>query len=467
MAKVRRTTLFSVLSQSNSRRLSPEEIGREWRTLLAVALVAAGLVLGGGGTSNPLTEVILQVLAALLIGVWCMTPDPAAWNDRCLPLVWVLVLALPLVQLVPLPPSVWQALPGRELARDALTLVGKGDAWMPLSLAPAQTLAVVLAIVPPLALMGLVATLDLRGRQMVLRAIVAVCILSVIIGAFQLVAPAGQTLSFYDYIHRGWVIGFQASRNAEVDVLLIGLLSVAALYALGPSPRVAGSRGLLYGAVALVMIVGAIFTGSRGGIVLIPVAVLGALLMLQRGSIAGRGTLIAASGMLLAGVLAAWSLRDNVALGRVAARFAADRDFRTELWTDTLYAIGQYWPVGGGMGSFVTLMTPVERLEVVDPTLPSRAHNDYLELLLESGIVGPIVVAIVLTLLVLVAVRSWRLGPGHRVQVKFASAAIFIIAAHSLVDYPMRSMSLAMLAATAAGFLFPPSKGGSAGAPTG
>lgn len=454
MPRTRRSSPFSKLRHFRSRSPTADEIGRSRRATIAVLLIAAGMVLGGGGTSNPLTEVILQLVAALAFVAWALAPgQPARPVPGSLLVVALALLALPLLQLVPLPPGLWQALPGRELEREALALIGRTQSWMPLSMTPPQTLAVALALVPPLAIMLMVSALDAEGRAAVFCAIVVLGLVSALIGALQLATPFGRTLSFYEFIHRGWVIGFQASRNAEVDVLLICGLAATVLFARRAGPVPDWSRLGIYGSVMVVLLFAAIMTGSRGGIVLIPAVLVFCLLMVRRGSIAGRGTLLAVSSAMLVSVVAAWLLRDNAMLDRVANRFAADKDFRPELWTDTIFAIGQYWPFGGGMGSFVQLMTAVERLEVVDPSLPSRAHNDYLEIVLESGIIGPILIAVVAVVLALEAVRSWRMGGETRTGVQFALAAFFVVAAHSLVDYPMRSMSLAMLAGVAAGCL--------------
>lgn len=448
--------LLRVLLRRNSRRRTPDENGRDIRVMVAMAMVAAGIVLGGGGTTNPLTEVLLQLLAAALMIAWAAAPGRAPRALSGWPLaICAIVVFLPAVQLIPLPPSIWQALPGREVERASLALVGAADRWMPWSIAPAQTLAVLLAMIPPLATMCMVASLDDDGRDNVLRVVLTLCLVSVGLGALQIAAPPGMTPTFYPYHHTGFVIGFQANKNAEVDVLLIGLLATAAVYMARPARRRHGTAMILTGAAALVLLFGAIFTGSRGGILLIPAAVLAALLMMQKDSIFGRRTMIVIAASALVALASAWTLRDNAALGKVAARFAADKDFRTELWTDTAYAIGQYWPVGGGMGTFVQLMTPVERLEVLDETVPSRAHNDFLELLLESGVVGPLVLAILAICVAFMIVKAMKRKEVTRPHLYFAVATFFIIAAHSVVDYPLRSMSLAMLSGVAAGLVAP------------
>lgn len=457
MQSRKRPSLIAMLRQNNSRRRTPEENGTDIRHAVAIAMIASGMILGGGGTHNPLTEILLQLIAAALIAVWCLAPGQTPRRvSGWVPLVCLLVVALPVIQLVPLPPSVWHALPGRDVEIASLALVGREEAWMPWSMAPNRTLAVLLAMIPPLAMMWFVGSLDERGRNGVLRAISIVALISVVLGAFQLAAPLDKVPSFYSYIHRGYVIGFQSSRNSEVDVLLIGLLATTALFA-GRDTRSRNqtSAMVIYAGMVLVLLSGAVLSGSRGGILLIPATALFTLLIVQPGGFFARRTLIGICAIALVGVIAAWVLRDNAAIGKVAARFAQDRDFRTELWTDTIYAIGQYWPFGGGMGSFVPLMTPVERLEVVDPTLPSRAHNDYLEILLEGGIFGVLVLAALAACLITMALKSWKSGSVTRAHSRFAFAAFFIIAAHSLVDYPMRSMSLTMLIGAAAGLLAP------------
>jgi O-antigen ligase len=62
------------------------------------------------------------------------------------------------------------------------------------------------------------------------------------------------------------------------------------------------------------------------------------------------------------------------------------------------------------------------------------------------------VVAAALVCLAL-AYRSWRRQPDLRGQVLFAVGVLIIIALHSLVDYPLRSMALACLAGVAGGML--------------
>jgi O-antigen ligase len=179
-----------------------------------------------------------------------------------------------------------------------------------------------------------------------------------------------------------------------------------------------------------------------------------------RGALGGLAGAIAALG---AGYLA---LRQTGPASQALARSSLGRDFRFELWEDTRFAIVQYWPFGSGIGSFKPVFVAAERLEVVDPSMPVRAHNDFLELALEGGIFGLILLGLAAVWLGWMTLRAWRSSApgagrkggsagdsGARAQIIFAVAVFLIIALHSVVDYPLRSMALACLAGVAAGLL--------------
>jgi len=155
--------------------------------------------------------------------------------------------------------------------------------------------------------------------------------------------------------------------------------------------------------------------------------------------------------LLLALALAA----QNQALGAVTARFTLERDFRLELWRDTWTAVTRTWPFGSGVGTFRPAFTAAERLEVVDPTHPVRAHCDYLEFVLEGGVAAIAVLVAGGTLLaarVRKALRHCRAGEVP--SLLFCIGCLGVIALHSFIDYPVRSMALACIAATAVGIVF-------------
>src|SRR5690606_7812417 len=95
-------------------------------------------------------------------------------------------------------------------------------------LSPAQTWASLLSLGPPLLLLAMAASLDLRGRLWLLATIAALAALSVLLGAFQLAGGAAAP-RFYAQAHMQGITGFQANRNAASDLLLIAIIAIGAL----------------------------------------------------------------------------------------------------------------------------------------------------------------------------------------------------------------------------------------------
>jgi len=445
---------------------------------MAMGFLACAVVLGGGGSPNPATEILLQ-LAFVAFGLaWLWVPS----SDGRVPIprtatFWLLcglVLALPLVQLIPLPPGLWTALGGQENRAAALALVGREHGWQTLTQSPARTLAALLAIIPALFAFLATAALDARGRYWVVGAIAGLACIAALLGALQV--SLGAANAPYLYVENNRTLtGFQANRNAAADVLLIGIAAAAAFLApaLGPSSSSAsgagrphgpgitlpGDRraaGLVLAGVLVVLLFATILTASRTGIALLGPVLLGVWLIL-RPALAdlGRWRLVPVVAATLAIVLiAGWALQGgNTALGAIAERFAFADDARRELWRDGWFATTQAWPSGIGLGGAQSAMIAAERLEVLAPPLPNRVHNDYLELALEGGVLALALLAAIGLVLVRAAWSSWRERPAERALTVLGAIILLVAAAHSFVDYPLRSMAMACLIGTGAGLL--------------
>ena len=84
---------------------------------VTAALLALALAVGGAGVAHPLLQMLLG-LGAIGAAAYFAFTDRSWQFDRlrrfALALL-ALIVALPLLQLIPLPPVLWHALPGREL----------------------------------------------------------------------------------------------------------------------------------------------------------------------------------------------------------------------------------------------------------------------------------------------------------------------------------------------------------------
>lgn len=442
------------------------------RVAPAVLAIAAAILLGGSGSLVPGPEIVLQCLLAGLTASWIwLSPGSLRQVPRGAWIVAGLLVVLPLAQLVPLPSALWQALPGRGVERAALALVGAEKDWEPLSLTPDRTLAALLAMAAAAAVLVMASAQHRRGRTMLMATVAAIALLSVLVGAAQLSGGAGNRFRFY-YPDDAFLNGFQTNHNAQGDVLLIGLVMLAAAAAdwAGWRRRYAVDPRLLLGGVggsSLLLVLGVLLTASRIAIALLPIAIGAQVLILRRWLVPLRGAMgmtrrrMAIAGIALLVVLAlALVLGQHGALARVWARFHIATELRPQIWHDAWFALRQVWPWGAGMGSFTPVFAAAERLEVVSQQFVNRAHDDYLEFLIEAGLPGVVAFGLILARLAQDGWRSWQAkAAGSRAQMIGGAAGLLIIAAHSLGDYPLRTLSIACMSALCAGVLLPVAAG--------
>ncbi|WP_408587962.1 O-antigen ligase family protein [Novosphingobium sp.] len=436
--------------------------------LPVLVLLAASLVLGGGGSPSPLPELLLQLGAAVLAFAWyrAMVGTGRAMSRPAL-IAAAIFLALPLLQLVPLPPSLWHSMPGRGPEIEALSLIGAADRWRPWSMAPDRTLAGVLSSLPPLLMLVMAASLRRRERALLLALASAVALVSLFVGVGQM---RGDLFDFYGSGNQV-ILGFQANRNTTADILLVGLLAAVTslrLWNEGRGERIGPAPLLVLVAVLSMLVgVGVFMTGSRAGIALFALTMPAALALAWPRGAGGRKAALGAAmvgAIVVVGLGASLTLSANQSVTRVVTRFAADHETRPDLWRDTRYAIDATMPFGSGVGTFVPVMFAAERLEVVDTKLPNRAHNEYLEYALEGGAFAALAALLLVVLFAVFTVREWRSdAPFARAQISCALAAFTLVALHSMVDYPFRSMSMATLIAVMAALLLPPPERSRAG----
>jgi O-antigen ligase len=426
-------------------------------TLLGAALLGFALVLGGGSLRFPLTRMIVEIAAAGVL-LWYALRGWRAPVDRWSAGVIVLLLAMmavPLIQLIPLPPSIWTALPGRETAAAVIEAAGLAPRWMPISLQPDATRLAAAYLIPPITMF--VVTLHATPAQRVLYGwvIVALALAGALLGLLQ---TAGQE-GFYIYNVGRYTAatGFFANKNHHADLLLVAILLAAGLTAAGGALGVRSPPRLVTAGVIAILVLAVPAANSRMGLLLLPVALLPAALLLTPPGyyrrLRARDAGIAAA--VLAGLVAVAATSGVVA--RLLDRFSNDPDSRTTFWPDVINAIAHYQPVGSGLGSFIKIFQRHESMSTLHFTYVFHAHNDVMEIALEAGWAG---VALIVAAVALWLAGSWRVlrraAWGAFTPVHVACVlGIAILLAHSLVDYPLRTLALACVVAFLAACLAP------------
>ena len=178
-------------------------------------------------------------------------------------------------------------------------------------------------------------------------------------------------------------------------------------------------------------------------LIALPAAVASAFLFLPAGRVrlARIGLLLAV--LLLVGV-AALSVGARYGLGDSGR---VSMDSRQQIWSHTSQAIGDQWASGSGLGTFAEVYRLYEDPARVDRYYVNHAHNDYLELFLELGVPGMLVIALFLVWWARCALAVWR-SPDADAFARAATIASGALLLHSAVDFPLRTAALAVLFGT-------------------
>jgi len=420
------------------------------RSLIVPAYVL--LCIGLGGSVQGVWGVaLLQLLAIALIGWSLLTRNaqPLSRSAKRLFVMAGLIVLIASIQLIPLPPTLWSALPGREPIVEGYRLLGQRLPNLPISLAPYDTAATLLTLLPPLAVLtGMLVAGAYRANWLAI-AILIGTFAAVLLGALQVgnSGPSESPWYLYSVTNYGVATGFFANSNHMATLLMI---SVPLLFALvadlrrqAKNPRASSAVMLVAVAGILVLLVGIFLNGSLAVLLLGPAVVLTSATMLLPQGMRLRGPLTAVGLVSIAAILVVYLTPLN---DRFAASNVTSFDSRQTMWSTTIPAIKDHVAMGSGMGTFAQVYPQYEDPAEVTSTFVNHAHNDYLEIALETGIPGLLLVVAFLLWWGSRAVPIWRSAAVDRYALagSIASAAILV---HSLVDYPLRTAALSAIMA--------------------
>jgi O-antigen ligase len=416
----------------------------------AATLLVAALLLGGSGSAAPLHNLLIELIALGVLLLLALDRDIRRRGRTYVvgTALLGLIVVTPFVQLVPMPPRLWTSMPGRDLAAAVHALTSSSSSWRPLSLQPEATLLAAFYVLAPAAIFLSVSRLAHDRRHSIARIIVAGALLSLLLGALQLVG-AGD-LFLYTSGHNGNAPGLFINRNHQADIHLIGMLFSAALIArsrqLSPGARLA-----LWLTAVVAFSAGVIATTSRMGFLLLPLAVLGSLWVLPVVKFRRRAATVFSCALVVAAFAAVAS---TARVGRVIERFSATPDARFAFWQDAAFAARQYFPWGSGIGTFDAVFRPIENLDNVGPFYVNHAHNDYLQIVAEAGLWGALLILAFIVFYALICLRliKDRSTPDQRA----ACLSVAVLLLHSVGDYPLRILSLLTLFGVFAALLLPP-----------
>src|SRR5579875_739511 len=451
--------------------------------LEAVLLALVCLSPWAYGARHPGFEFLLDVGIALLLALWAvrmLLEGQLTWKKNAVALCLASLFLLGVWQCTPLPRSVlaWLS-PGTVRTYDQLlpeqpeTLPDNGvqpnatsRPGSTLSLYPGATRKESLRFLAVFLVFAVVYN-NLTSKEALIRLSITALINGVLLSLFALAQffSAPPKTVYWVYPALGNVFGPFINRNHFPDYVNmcigLGMGLLVSLDRRGHSfasweqenslmqtwhnPRalwICAALGLMVSAVA--------FSRSRGGLLaLVGAAVLcGALGQLRLGRSFRLGSLLLIAGIVVA--LSTWFgiglLKDRLATLRSEEAYEG----RIPVWLRSLSIVAHFPIWGTGYGTF-GYIEPMYRPDASSPDtrfLYDHAHNDYLEMLVEGGVVG---LGLVLAIVVLVFRQGYRaltLNRGSR-RAGLALGALFAftaLALHSFGDFGTHIPAITLLA---------------------
>lgn len=423
---------------------------------VAIALLAVVVALSGGASRpDEMQLMALRPFAALFVIpaiYFYARGDLGSLKLPCAALggLW-LIMAL---QSIPLPPSIWQSLPGREAIIELSGLTGTQTTWRPLSLVPARTLNALFSLIVPVVALLVVAVTKVR-LVTILLVVACIGVFDAILGLTQIISGGHEALYPYRVTNMGTAVGVFANQNHSAVFGAVALIAIAYLLSGGGGMRwKLWQRGALIVAF-LTVLLSALIGGSRAGLLAALLATLSSVMMIWLsvrqnplnsysapvlfGKQLSSGWLLGIVATAIFLIIAVFVLFDRVPALRSLTDDGNFDDLRWRILPTLQAMIGTFWLFGSGFGSFEEVYHIFEPAELLAPAYVNQAHNDLAQLLIEGGLPAIVLLAVSLAWFA----RRWlSIGSSKRGGLQsqlFWLSFIVIILFASLVDYPLRT----------------------------
>jgi O-antigen ligase len=410
---------------------------------------------GGGSRADIQSLIILRPAAVIYCGI-------ALWSLR-----WehvkaykflfgmsAAIIALVGSHLIPLPPSIWGALPGREIITEIDKVAELGKVWRPLAMVPSSAWNAFYSLFVPLAVLLLGVQLSREDRCNLLPWLLGLGLISGFLGLLQSIGDPQGPLYFYRVTNEGSAVGLFSNRNHQAILLatIFPMLAVTASTNIA-SEESAYARVWASMAAATVLVPLILVTGSRTGLIVGAIGLLSVNLVYHRpDKITSRKRksnrfnqiplAIFFSFIFLVGVTVIASRA--VALQRLIS--PADNDSRIQSWQPIIHSAWKYFPTGSGVSSYVEIFQIDEPFELLNTAYSNHAHNDWLEIYLTLGLPGLVLLTMALYAFFRAALRAFQAKSSSSKNASFArlgTIVMAILAIGSITDYPLRTPSLA------------------------
>lgn len=423
-------------------------------TALALLALAFAFLFGGASRENLLRVTLVELAALPLLAVTgtALIRSPDLGHHRLALGVLLFVIAIPLLQLLPIPVGMWGSLPGRDAISPGLQLQAAAPGWITFSLSPEHTWQATLALIPPAAIFLTPLARSPHLTRTLIWATLLGSMLSIGLGAAQF-ASQGHGLYPWRTTDAGSVAGLFANRNHLATLCLATLPFAAALFA--TAPENARIRRWLTAIYCVAAVAALALIRSRTGILLsVPVllaSLVGAWIAAGRPRPSLPVVVVGGLGVILLVAIAIFAASPTFERFSEADPSGGNRLRSWPLVAETAQA---HLPLGSGIGSFDPIYRSVEPLTEIDPTFFNHAHNEYLEIWLEAGWPGILAFGLFLYWYGRRTFAAWRAVDSAPLYLpRAASISVLVVLLHSVVDYPLRTLTMSVVFALACAVL--------------
>ncbi len=419
-------------------------------------LVFAPLAFGTTESWSLITVEVMTGLAAMVLFCTLWIGGERTYRiPGALPLV--LLLGFMLLQLVPLPPEIVKVISPSiyEAYRPVLTI--GGSEWIPLTINQRATLHEFLRI-GAYALMYVVTIHLLSSHVRLKRTVHVVVVLGVAVALMAIIQKVQSPGAIYGFRvpTEGAPFGPWVNPNqyAGFMEMLCPLAIALFLYYRPRAERVetvrqkiiaffsmpGGNLHLLISFAVIIMALSVFVSLCRGGIIAITLStfVFIALYSYVRNQKSRTAFIAIICGIVLAVSSFGW--------GKISAEFnnavgasGTISDGRFEIWAACWNVIKSFWATGSGFGTFVDVF-PGFRIDS-GSLIYDHAHNDYIELLTDGGIIG---FGMAAWFVLAVLMHGWKLIRARRDQYAVllgigAFTGIIAMLLHGVTDFNMHN----------------------------
>jgi O-antigen ligase len=431
--------------------------------LIGLFFVVALVFSGGASRADSWGQVVVRLASIVAIAA-LLIHRPTLKNPDCLQSAKIfafLVGALIVLQLVPLPPVVWSALPGRAHDVALSTLIGSAGEWRPLNLTPDLGWNSALALLPVFATIAVLARLDERDQSLPIMVVAAVALFSAVLGLAQLTDGPGSDLRLYAIASEASAVGVFANRNHNATLLAVSLPMIAFWGTrAGVRRQNEGPFVLFAFAGTLVVLIMIPATGSRFGLFAGLAGLISSFIWwakpLARLTAAAKfkaKVLVAGGAIAISASAVAIAVRSERAesIRRLFTASVID-DKRLTIGPTLIKMVREFFPVGSGFGSFEPVFRRFEPIDSLSDVYLNQAHNDLIQIIIEGGLPAAAIFGIFLIWWTRRVLAIWRRGSdSETLQLgRLGTIATAIMLAASLVDYPLRTPLLAAVFTVAA-----------------